>query len=177
MANVSHKNQGHHPRTLYLHIGIPKTASTWLQTNVFSKLDHLQFLDCSKNTMFQDIPDLSAKQRSLGNIFSSSIHIWEKFGDTIFEGLIGDRQAWLKNDQDLLISDERIGRQGSRPALLAAHLRYIKRKAFNWSFVASQNYLCIPPARPLAPHNRRVPARPTAGSPAPAARTVCSPHS
>ncbi|WP_340106380.1 hypothetical protein [Rhodohalobacter sp. 8-1] len=121
-------------RTLYLHIGIPKTASTWLQSNVFSKLHHLHYLDCSKNTMFRDIEDLSAKQRSLGNIFSRSIRIWEKFGDTIFEDLIGDQQAWLKNDQDLLISDERIGRQGSRSTLLADHFREMKQKAGDWGF-------------------------------------------
>lgn len=84
--------------------------------------------------MFQDIEDLTANQRSLGHIFKRSIRIWEEFGDTIFEDLIGDRQAWLNKDRDLLISDERIGRQGSRPTLLANHFREMKQKAADWGF-------------------------------------------
>jgi len=84
--------------------------------------------------MFQNIEDLSANQRSLGHIFKRSIRIWEEFGDTIFEDLIGDRQTWLKKDLDLLISDERIGRQGSRPTLLTDHFREMKQKATDWGF-------------------------------------------
>lgn len=124
----------HLPRTLYLHIGMPKTASTWLQTSIFPLLDHLRYLNCPESELFEKPKKFKTRQRIMGPVFKSSSQIWPGFGDAIFKELIGDRRMWLSDEQDLLISEEAIGRSGSRPSLLAAHLQQMKLKAFEWGF-------------------------------------------
>jgi len=131
-----------HPRTLHLHIGIPKTASTWLQNKVFTQLDHLHYLNCPQSNLFVAGNNPEKKKRMMGKIFKSSSKIWQGFGDTIFEDMLGDRSTWLAGGRDLLISEEAIGRQGSRPALLAAHFRDMKLLANNWGF-ERLNIICV----------------------------------
>jgi len=140
---------GHHglkgenrERTLHLHIGIPKTASTWLQSNIFPKLDHLLYLDGSRKYLFEKIDNAPSNQQTFASIFKRSKRIWAGFGDSIFEDIIGGRDQWLKDGRDLLISDERIGRTGSRPSFLSAHLKEMKRKAYDWGF-ERMNILCV----------------------------------
>ena len=53
-------------------------------------------------------------------------------GDDILDELLGDRGAWVAGDRDLLISDEAIGRAGSRPDHLARHLDAIAEVAGSW---------------------------------------------
>lgn len=120
-------------RTLHLHIGIPKTATTWLQKEVFTLLDHLYYVDCPKNLLFENSEDL-VDPRLMASAFKRSSEIWTGFGDAIFEDLLGDREAWLTDGRDLLISEEGIGRQASRPALLGAHLHEMRQKALEWGF-------------------------------------------
>lgn len=120
-------------RTLHLHIGIPKTATTWLQQDVFPLLDHLYYVGCPENRLFQQPEDLT-DQRLMASTLKRSSQVWTGFGDAIFEQLVGDRQAWLAGGQDLLISEEGIGRQASRPALLGAHLHEMRQKALEWGF-------------------------------------------
>jgi hypothetical protein len=126
--------RAHTPRTLHLHIGIPKTASTWLQNKIFPQLEHLHYLNCPKSNLFVSGDSPQKEKRMMEKIFKSSSQIWQGFGDTIFRDMLGDQSAWLDEGRDLLISEEMIGRQGSRPALLAAHLRKMKLKAFEWGF-------------------------------------------
>lgn len=127
-------------RTLHLHIGIPKTASTWLQSKVFTSLEHLRYLNCPCGPLFQEPADRT--DRLMASIFKRSSHIWSEFGDTIFENLIGDRDTWLADGRSLLISEEGIGRQGSRPALLAAHIREMQKSAADWGFERI-NIVCV----------------------------------
>ena len=131
----------HSQRTLHLHIGIPKTASTWLQKKVFPLLEHLYYVDCPKSLLFKDAADL-VDQRLISSAFRKSSEIWPCFGDAIFQELLGDRDAWLADGRDLLISEEGIGRQASRPALLGAHLRELREKASEWGF-GRLNIVCI----------------------------------
>ena len=70
----------------------------------------------------------------MASAFKRSSEIWAGFGDAIFEELLGDREAWLADGRDLLISEEGIGRRASRPALLGAHLNGLRQKAFEWGF-------------------------------------------
>lgn len=141
-SNFSGGNRSYRTKTLHLHIGIPKTASTWLQTKVFTQLQHLCYLDCSQNKMFKNKTDLTKDRQTLGSIFKQSSQVWDGYGDAIFEDLLGDRQEWLADGRDLLISDETIGRQGSRPALLSAHFRKMKLKAVDWGFERI-NIICL----------------------------------
>lgn len=134
MTNHSRDTQINTLRTLYLHIGLPKTASTWLQNKVFPRLDHLYYLNCPQNNLFFAGNNPEREMRVMGKVFKSASQIWADFGNTIFEEMIGDRLAWLSDGGDLLISEEMIGRQGSRPVLLAAHLHEMKRKSTEWGF-------------------------------------------
>ena len=128
-------------RTLHLHIGVPKTASTWLQSKVFTSLEHLRYLGCPRNLLFESREDHS-ENRLMASIFKRSSQIWGGFGDVIFENLIGDRETWLADGRSLLISEEAIGRQGSRPALLAAHIREMQNSAADWGF-QQVNIVCV----------------------------------
>lgn len=141
-SNFSGGDRSYRSRTLHLHIGIPKTASTWLQTKVFTQLQPLCYLDCSQNKMFENKADLTKDRQTLGSIFKQSSQVWDGYGDAIFKDLLGDRQEWLADGRDLLISDESIGRQGSRPALLSAHFRKMKLKAVDWGFERI-NIICL----------------------------------
>lgn len=121
-------------KTLYLHIGIPKTASTWLQYDVFPQLDHLRCLNFPQSELFKINNTHPGNHRIMGAVFNLSSHIWTNYGDTIFEELVGNRQIWLKEKRDLLISDEMMGRSGSRPTLLTAHISKMKNKSLEWGF-------------------------------------------
>ncbi|MDO8860415.1 hypothetical protein Q6D67_01785 [Haliea sp. E1-2-M8] len=138
----SGKLSGKSPRrALHLHIGLPKTASTWLQEKVFTLLQHLEYLDCPKSSLFEHAREV-AERRLLTGAFRRSSEIWRGFGDEIFKDLLGDRQTWLTDGRDLLISDEGMGRQATRPALFAAHIDEMQRKAKEWGF-GRLNIVCI----------------------------------
>lgn len=128
-------------RTLHLHIGLPKTASTWLQKKVFPLIQHLEYRDRPKSPLFDYIGEL-AERRLMTSAFMQSSEIWPGFGDAIFGEILGDRQTWLLNDRDLLISDEGMGRQAGRPTLFAAHIRELQRKAKEWGF-DRLNIICM----------------------------------
>ncbi len=121
-------------RTLYLHIGIPKTASSWLQSKVFSELSHLTYFDSPRGHLFQSPEDINDGNWHMASVFKRSSHIWEIYGDPIFSEVFGDKAAWQKLGRDTLISDESIGRQGSRSSLLAGHLAGLRDKAAEWGF-------------------------------------------
>lgn len=129
-------------RTLHIHIGIPKTASTWLQTKVFPQLEHLHFINCPQSTLFVTDNSREKKKRMMGEIFKRSSQIWPGLGNTIFEEMLGERLEWLSDGRDLLISEEMVGREGSRPVLLSAHLREMKRKSQEWGF-ERLNIVCM----------------------------------
>lgn len=120
-------------RTLHLHIGLPKTASTWLQKEVFTLLDHLEYRDCPRSPLFEHKGEIT-EHRLMTSAFMQSSEIWAGFGDAIFRELVGDREAWLSDGRDLLISDEGMGRQAGRPALFAAHVQALQEKARDWGF-------------------------------------------
>jgi len=130
-------------RTLHLHIGIPKTASTWLQTKIFPHLDHLQYIGCPRSERFKRTDNHNGKVRFLGDIFSRSSMIWNGYGNEIFEELVGDRHSWLADGRDLMISEEKIGRQCSRPVLIAAHICELNKVAKKWGFERLNIICCI----------------------------------
>lgn len=128
-------------RTLHLHIGLPKTASTWLQKEVFPLLGHLEYRNCPRSPLFENIGE-HAEWRLMTSAFMQSSEIWPGFGDAIFREMLGDPQTWLTKGRDLLISDEGMGRQASRPALFAAHIHELQRKAREWGF-DRLNIICM----------------------------------
>lgn len=128
-------------RVLHLHLGLPKTASTWLQKEVFAMLDHLDYRDCPRNSLFE-LGGEERERRLMTGAFMQSSEIWPGFGDAIFHELLGKRQTWLTDGRDLLVSDEGMGRQASRPTLFAAHLHEMQQKAKEWGF-DRLNLVCV----------------------------------
>ena len=119
---------------LYLHIGLPKTATTFLQSSVFPQFDHLLNLGTPESANWQELDDQRLGGRILSCCMRRSSSIWPEFGDLIFEELLGPKELWLSNRRDVLISDEGVGRAGSRPSLLKAHMAGFRKKAMDWGF-------------------------------------------
>jgi hypothetical protein len=121
-------------RTLFVHLGLPKTASTWLQTDVFPRLDHLTVRVVPTTKLFSDDEALASGSRTFAAAMGRSAEVWRQRGDAILEELLGPREEWLASGGDLLVSDEAIGRKASRPEQLAAHLSAFFEAARGWGF-------------------------------------------
>ena len=128
------------PPTLTLHIGIPKTASTWLQEVVFPQLEDIVFCPTPANTLFHSAEDTA--NRLMASCVRRSSRVWEQYGDAIFADLFGDKQLWLRHPKNALVSDESFGRHGSRPEHLQSHLIAIAAKARQWGF-GSLRIICL----------------------------------
>lgn len=118
--------------TLALHIGLPKTATTFLQTGIFPALDGLTFLATPGTALFAGPSDADAGGRLMAAAMKRSAAIWRDRGDLLFSEMLGAREAWTP--RDVLVSDEGIGRIASRPALLGEHIDAIGREAGRWGF-------------------------------------------
>lgn len=127
--------------TLYIHIGLPKTATTFLQREVFPSLEGLRYLGTPQSDLFSTPNDLSHGQRLLTGCVSRSALVWERYGEDVFEDLFSSERS-ARSPGDALVSDEGVGRSGSRPALLAAHLVGLAEQAQAWGFVRTR-VLCV----------------------------------
>lgn len=108
------------PRPLYLHMGLPKTASTWLQDRVFPALDGVTTRSVPRTDMFVTAEDRAVEFRIFACVLRRSASVWPEMGDAVLRDILGDA---ARSDLPLLISDEAIGRAASRPESLVAHLR------------------------------------------------------
>lgn len=120
--------------TLYLHIGLPKTGSTWLQDEVFPELTHLEAFSVPRTKLFQDQGDRAVERRLMACVLGRSVAVWEALGDAVFEELLGAQVTWMERKRSVLVSDEAIGRQASRPEAVAAHLAAMRERAREWGF-------------------------------------------
>jgi hypothetical protein len=120
-------------RTLYLHVGLPKTASTFLQERVFPQLPGLRAA-CAPEAALFDAADPRAGHRVVQAALRRSAGVWDSMGDKIFHALFGDRDACEAADWDALISEEAIGRIANRPETFAAHLRAMAALGRAWGF-------------------------------------------
>ena len=127
--------------TLYLHIGLPKTATTFLQREVFPTLAHLRYLGIPQSGLFSSPEDLAHGQRTLTSCVKRSALLWDRYGETVFRDLFGCGPA-DRPSGDVLMSDEGVGRAGSRPTLLSAHLEGLARQARDWGF-GRVRLLCV----------------------------------
>jgi len=104
------------PRTLYLHVGLPKTASTFLQARIFPTLENRRVINTPDDTYFSE----PGQERLLSRLFTRSDTIWSHAADDVFDTLLGP--GWRSDARDILISDEAIGRTAGRQGLFSAHL-------------------------------------------------------
>lgn len=116
------------PRRLYLHIGLPKTGTTFLQKEVFHRLASVQFLEKPRSALFRGTYD--REYGVLDRCFKRSVLVWRERGDEVFQELL--RSA--SEPKDLLISDEGIGTAARKPHSFRAHLEAFTQKALEWGF-------------------------------------------
>jgi len=124
--------------TIYLHIGLPKTGTTYLQKQIFPKLHSLNYLHKPLTTFLQDGSD--PIYGIMDRAFKHSAAIWEGLGDEIFSRLTRELKDPSIEPRSLLISDE--GAVGSRPYFLRSHLNQFSKKAAEWGF-ESLKIICI----------------------------------
>ena len=120
------------PRTLHLHAGLPKTASTWLQEQAFARLAHLEHRPVPRSRLLDAPRDRAQGGRLMAAALRRSPRVWEAMGEALMAELLGPRAPWLASGRDLLISDEAIGRLATRPDALAHHLRAMAPLARRW---------------------------------------------
>lgn len=128
--------------TLCLHIGLPKTATTFLQREVFPSFTHIRYLSTQGSNLFSSPQDAEHRQGTLTSAFRRSSLLWERHGDAVFQSLLGCDRPADRLAGPVLLSDEGVGRTGSRPALLAAHLRAVRKRAEAWGF-GDVRVLCV----------------------------------
>lgn len=123
---------------LHLHIGLPKTASTWLQDVVFPRLAHMHVVTAPRGGPVRALPGHPAPGRLLHNALLRSSGLWSALGDEIMAHIFGEPPA----KSDTILSDEAVGRQASHPERLAAHLGALARKSRDWGYVR-MTILCL----------------------------------
>ncbi|WP_299819410.1 hypothetical protein [uncultured Jannaschia sp.] len=106
-------------RPLHLHVGLPKTASTFLQNQVFPALDHLAVRTVPRTRLFRERADAAVEFRTFACALRRSAALWPSIGEPLLDELLGPDADGRRG---LLVSDEAIGRAASRPEGLAAHL-------------------------------------------------------
>ena len=130
MTGASRQDGPDRQPTLFLHVGLPKTATTYLQTAVFPHLRGPLYFDTPTDPAFDDPDDLATGSRIMSCVLKRDPRYWDSQGDAFLTSLLGPRQNWTP--RDVLISDEGMGRAGSRPGLLGDHLRAMGAVAAGW---------------------------------------------
>ena len=90
---------------LLLHIGLPKTGTTFLQKQF---LPNLNDISCFIKPQL-DLSGKNKQQTNLGEIFERSPVIWDELGNTIFSSL-----DLIKKTKIILVSDEDMGVKPNR---------------------------------------------------------------
>lgn len=127
--------------TLCLHIGLPKTGSTYLQEVFFPSLEHIRFGGIPRSDLFQDEEHRTGGRRTLASCFRRSAALWTDMGPAILEAVLPGPVESLEGHTTVL-SDEGVGRTGSRPALFRAHLEGLRRTALDAGFTRFR-VLCL----------------------------------
>lgn len=112
--------------TLYLHIGLPKTGSTFLQEEVFPLFDSFEYLyKPDVGLLEDDFPYATSTHRFM----EQSPVVWRDLGETLFHELFGPAPVQGKN---VLLSDEGIGNK--EPVTVQTHLSELNALANQWGF-------------------------------------------
>ncbi len=86
-------------RTLFLHIGPPKTATSFLQRDLLTAVR-------SAACRIKPTVTLGSGEVTFGDFFLQSPHLWREVGDEVFRSLIGENQNG--DGKDLIVSEEEI---------------------------------------------------------------------
>ena len=110
--------------TLYLHIGLHKTGSSFLQSEVFPSAKNLYFLNKPNWNLISGYTDPT----SLARFMASNTGVWDAMGDAFFTRANKDTGRDPDEEGDLLISDEQgpFGWRRNDPHRMAVHLGKIQ---------------------------------------------------
>lgn len=129
---------------LYLHLGLPKTGSTFLQREVFPLLDGIGYYEKPKTDLVEGAFPWSGAFR---NFFRLSPAIWDELGRELFEEVFGPKGS--NRARPVLVSDENVAVNMSNDKnylaprrALDGHSRYewrdhlvkIRKMALDWGF-------------------------------------------
>ena len=89
---------------LYLHIGLIKTATTFLMHEVFPLVSSIHYLRKPKSELVEGMPHHGIFSR----FFKRSPVIWSEMGQRLFDEILGEEDAKC-GSQDVLIADEEMG--------------------------------------------------------------------
>jgi hypothetical protein len=133
---------------LCLHIGMSKTATTWLQKSIFPRLFGDAFRDNPRSRLLQG----GIHQGGLARAFRRSPEIWRDMGGVLLRELLGRSGATTTAvGTGMLISDQSAGprlfeygayvgphweRERMDPTMLSAHLRAMRAVALAEGFAA-----------------------------------------
>ncbi|PEN12624.1 hypothetical protein CRI94_14000 [Longibacter salinarum] len=110
--------------TLYLHLGLHKTGSNFLQKEVFPNAKGLYFLNKPDWSLISDYTDPT----SLARFMASNTGVWDEMGDVFFNRANKEAGRSSSEGGDLLISDEQgpFGWHRNDPQRMAVHLKKIQ---------------------------------------------------
>jgi hypothetical protein len=126
--------------TLYLHLGLHKTATTFLQRKLFPSLDGLKVLVRPRFNILKEHE--YDGWSSLTKFLNSSPLIWRELGDDFFQR--ADQLSKRSSRENLLISDEfGFWQNTNDPCVAARHVKEICRAARDNSFSQVKVLICI----------------------------------
>src|SRR5690625_4147639 len=93
-----------HRRSLYLHAGLPKTGTTFIQRNVFPKIRSVQCIPNPRTSLFEPRYPWDAALRS---IFARAPLVWDHVGVELLKEIIPDDNVQSAGES-VLVSDESV---------------------------------------------------------------------
>jgi hypothetical protein len=119
---------------LFLHIGLPKTGTTYFQKEVFPDLaSTLVYLEKPKRAFLGN--HAGSSRSLLDDCFRQSVYLWEATGEEVFRRLFADREREiLEAGKNALVSDEGVGTRARKPETLTLHLSGLRKAALRWGF-------------------------------------------
>ena len=106
---------------LTLHVGLPKTASTYLQDAVFPRLRRHLVIDRPRTALLAPRgAHAPAEARGFAtNLLRLEPDVWDAMGEALLDDLLGAERG----RRPVLVTDEAFGRGGTRALAAGAHLR------------------------------------------------------
>lgn len=132
--------------TLFLHLGMSKTATTWFQQEVFPQYPDIEFRDQPHGN---GALEGGSMQGMLARAFRRSPMVWQSEARALFSDLLGTPDGQWPLEKSLLISDQSAGprlleygnykgphweQERMDPMILAAHLHQMTSEATKRGF-------------------------------------------
>lgn len=124
-------------KTLYIHAGLSKTGTTYLQEIVFPLSDYYRYIVNPKTNVFEPRYPWDTALRS---IFSRSPLAWDIVGDELLIDVFGNEV--LDNDEPVLLSDEGL-LTFVDPVLANIHMKKFKELCNNIGFASVKVLISI----------------------------------